>query len=78
MEQVEDELRVRDGVTDVTKGVGELLHALTVGRDGHVALKECVELGADVDGARFFVVVKSTFDGNPKIACMLVRLHGDV
>ena len=51
---------------------------LTVLEDREITLDEGMELIAEVDRVWFFVVIEEVFNGHPKIACALVRFHGDV
>jgi hypothetical protein len=70
--EVEDELRLRDGVTDITKRVSEGLHALTVVSDRRVTLNKSMKLVIEVDRARLLVVVEEIGDGGVKGTCCLI------
>jgi hypothetical protein len=52
---VKNELRIDDGVADVTQGIGSSLHLLAVVVNGEVTLSHQVEFVTQEDGARGFV-----------------------
>jgi hypothetical protein len=72
-EEVEDELRVGDGATDIAQSIGCGLHPLGVVVDGVIALGHGVELVTQEDGARSLVGLEEAPDGNPKLARSLIR-----
>ena len=67
-EQVEDEVGLGDGLPDVAKIVGSLLHAHAVLVDGGVALGHRVELVTQEDGAGRLVSLVQVGDGRPELA----------
>lgn len=77
-QKVENQLRLRDGVPDVAKGIGCRLHALAVGSDGEIALDHGVELMMKKDCTWFLVRLKEVGDGEPEGASRLIRFHGEV
>jgi len=66
-EHGEDERTALDGVADSAEFSNLQLDALTVLRDGGVALLEGVELLKKEDGARLLVGGEDLLDGDPKL-----------
>jgi hypothetical protein len=64
-QEVEDEVRLRDGLPDVAQFVGLLLHANAVGVNGQVPLSHRVKLVIQEDGARSFVRLEHPADDRP-------------
>jgi hypothetical protein len=76
--EVEDELRLRNGVTDIVKRVSEGHHALTVVGDGGVTLNKSMKLIAEVDRTRLLVVVEEIEDGCVKgTSRLIIGTHGE-
>jgi hypothetical protein len=76
--EVEDELRLRDGVTDIAKRVSEGLHALTVVSDRGVTLNKSMKLVVEVDRARLLIVVEEIEDGGVKgTSRLIIGTHGE-
>lgn len=75
-QNVENQLGVGDGVADVAEGVDDLLHALAVLRDGKITLHNSMELVAEEDCTRLFVVLKQITDGDPNIVSQLIVVPG--
>jgi hypothetical protein len=78
-QEVEDEVGLIYGLSDVTQFVGLLLHANAIGVDGQVPLSRRVKLVIQEDGARSLVGLEHPADGCPKSARRLrVVGHGEV
>jgi hypothetical protein len=76
--EVEDELRLQNGVTDIVKRVSEGHHALTVVGDGGVTLNKSMKLVAEVDRTRLLVVVEEIEDGGVKgTSRLIIGTHGE-
>jgi hypothetical protein len=65
VKEVEHLAGFRDGLSEITKSVGEGLQAGGVVGDGQVALLQGAELGFEVDGALQLVVAEEALDVVP-------------
>ena len=64
-QEVKDELRVDDGMTNVTKGVSSGLHLLAVLANGEVALDEGAEACVETQGLGFGVAQELALERQP-------------
>jgi hypothetical protein len=71
-EEVEDQLRLGDGVADVAELVGGRLDAEAVVVNGGFSLSHGVELLAQEDGALRLVGLEEAINGDPELAGSLV------
>jgi hypothetical protein len=70
---------IRNRLSDVSEGVGGLLHLLAVLRDREIALSHGVEGMTQVDRPRRPVGLEVIGDGDPQLASRLVVVaHGEV
>jgi hypothetical protein len=77
-QEVEHQLRGRDGVADLPECSSSALQLLGVGVDGEVALGQVVELLLEDDGARLLVCLEQPLNGDVQRARVLIGLHGEV
>jgi hypothetical protein len=75
---IQHESAIGDIDAEVSEGVGEALHLLTVVVDAEVALNEAPEGGVDVEGAGFTVAEEVVLQCQPSVASRMAVLPGDV
>jgi hypothetical protein len=67
-QKVQHELCWRDGVPDLSEGIGGALHLLGISVDGEVALGQVVELLFKDDGVRLLVRLEQSLNGDVQSA----------
>jgi hypothetical protein len=77
-QQVEDELRVEDGVADVAQGISRGFHLLAVGVDGEVTLSHRMEFVTQEDSSRGLVRLVDAGDRRSQLTGGLIGGLGEI